>query len=248
MLFRKLGSFALGVASLIALDLDASAGIFGRGASYTCATYCWPTSPARYCYPFVHCAPEYVKPHYHVVQPHTLELRVVDQEQPSRQVRVTYFNSKYSAWFETDAMVCHKNAGIGLSVNVDVAGVGHVRGWVVAVYTQPRLQSPYGVQSQEAVKAPAHVSLKASEAPRALVSSTTPSHKLSGCTRLWTNKQGDRHAVAELVSVNDDSITVKTPEGKVVEQSFGNLSDADVKFVRTAANSQMTESIAREIN
>lgn len=232
MSIKMLGAVALGLVSMLSGASDVKAGLFGRNscAPVCCPPVCCPpVCCTPVCCPPVCCIPVcietvHVAPPSHTPPPHK-------PEEPGRQVRVTYFNTKYSAWFETDAIVSPKNAAIGLSVDVNVPGVGHVRGWIVTVYTQPRLQSPYGTQTQEAVKAPSSLSLKAETTVQALVSKPIESSRLSGCTRLWTNKAGDKHVVGELIKADSTTITIRTADGRVVDQPIANLSDADVKFI-----------------
>lgn len=175
-----------------------------------------------------------------------------------RQVRVIYFSAKYNAWFETDAVVPPAGASIGLSTVVSVPHVGLVRGWVVAVFSQPRMNSPYSEELREAKRIgnavgaglgtqgslwpPTMAPLPAaaaqatpSVAPTQVAIVTHPVSPAGICVRLWTNKAGTAQAVAELLEVRDGAIVVRNSAGKVYEQPFDSLSDTDVAFVQTLA-------------
>lgn len=232
MLAKNLGTMVLGVVSALAGASVASAGTYGSCAPVCCPPVC---CPPVYCPP-VCCLPICVTTvHIEPIRITSIHPPAVHGGEAMRQVRVTYFNTKFSAWFESDAMVSPKDATIGLSVDVNVPSVGHVRGWVVTVYKQPRMQSPYKMETEEAVKTPAgSVSAKAETAVQSLVSVPAQADRLDGCTRLWTNKDGKKHVVAKLVKVNQDSVTVRLTDGKVVDQPLANLSDADISFVQAS--------------
>jgi SLA1 homology domain 1, SHD1 len=239
MLVKNLGTLVLGLVFVLAGTSVASAGTYGYCTPVCCPPVCCPPV----CCPPVCCPPVCCLPTVCITSVTIEPIRVTPVHPPTvhggdamRQVRVTYFSTKYNAWFETDAVVAPKDATIGLSVDVNVPNVGHVRGWVVTVYTQPRMQSPYKMETQEAVKSPGTgVSSKAATTVQALVSASAEINRLAGCTRLWTNKDGQKHVVAELVKVNRDSVTVRLKDGKVAVQPFANLSEADIEFVQSSS-------------
>ncbi len=190
----------------------------------SCYSYCPPT--------VVSCTPVIV--HTKPVDPPPPPAPKADA---SRQVRVTYFSTQFNAWFEADAMVAPAHAQVGLSVNVLVPKAGHVRGWVVAVYAQPRMTSPYRTEMDEAEKAgpgSGNARLDSGAQSDALVVAPPVQipNRAIGSTRVWTSKDGEKQVIAELLSVSTDSIRVRTGTGRVVEQLLDNLSEADVMFVR----------------
>jgi hypothetical protein len=149
---------------------------------------------------------------------------------------VIYFSTQYSAWFEVDAVVPPHSAVIGVSAVVKVPRVGLVRGWVVSVYTQPRMNSPYKTEVENAntdqsggggnTTGSSATSARAESEPAAQRSS------LNGLVRLWTNKAGTQKVFAELLQIRNDTVLVRDAGGKIYEQSFASLSDADVAFLK----------------
>lgn len=56
-----------------------------------------------------------------------------------KQCHAVYFSPERSCWFGIDCMVPSDRAHAGVFTSVEVPGVGHVRAWIVRIYTQPRL-------------------------------------------------------------------------------------------------------------
>jgi hypothetical protein len=163
---------------------------------------------------------------------------------------VIYFCGQFSAWFEADALVHPYGAVLGNSAIVLVPGVGCVRGWIVAVHAMPPMNSPYKASSESAPKnASTNGQQMMNGTPQSLESSyaqridapatqpvSTPARaSVKGHERVWTNKAGTRTAKAELLQIRENAILVRDSSGNIFEQSFENLSDADVAFVRSGA-------------
>jgi hypothetical protein len=146
---------------------------------------------------------------------------------PARQVRVIYFNTEYNAWFEVDAVVPPSQASIGLSVSAIVPDVGKKRAWVVSIYRQPRMNSPYKTKATHADK-------DCPDVPEPATAVKFDQKKdLVGTIRLWTSKEDGRQVVAELLEIQKDSAILRSVGDKEFKQPFDSLSDADVKFLRT---------------
>ena len=144
-----------------------------------------------------------------------------------RQVRVIYFSNSLNAWFESDAVVPPWGAVVGLSVNAQVPKVGSVRGWVVAVYGQPKMNSPYQTNVEEAGRIGEQVG---SAGPR-LSKEKKGTESVVGTVRLWSSKDGKKQVLGELLAVQDDFIIVRTMAGKIAKQSISTLSKSDVDFL-----------------
>jgi hypothetical protein len=105
------------------------------------------------------------------------------------------------------------------------------------------MTSPYKTNIDEAEKGGDTTSISQSSNGAAgtavVVSEPTqvPSRAI-GCSRLWTSKDGDKKAIAELLSVGQDYIRVRTKDGRVVKQTLESLSEADVLFVRESLTGQ----------
>lgn len=59
-----------------------------------------------------------------------------------KQCHALYFSPERSCWFGVDCMVPSDRAHAGVFTSVEVPGVGHVRAWIMRIYTQPRLAAP----------------------------------------------------------------------------------------------------------
>lgn len=248
---RSLGVLAIVVGTLVATTSTASAGLFNRASRYSYQRVTYTNNSAAsnnsgHGHHYGHDG--YHGDHSNCYHPHCVHPVHWDYN-ALRYVRVIYFSSTFSAWFESDAMVHPYAAVLGNSAIVLVPRVGYVRGWVVAVHSMPPMNSPYKASAETAPKTgttnnqqqmmnsgsqPGQYAQQANSQANQVVS--TPARiSVKGHERVWTNKAGTRTAKAELLQIRENSILVRDSSGQIVEQPFENLSDSDVAFVKSGA-------------
>jgi hypothetical protein len=209
---KMAGIFAFGIGSVMTTNSSVYGGLFGFRSVHRPVVIVVPAPP--------------------------LPARTTPQPKPVRQVRAIYFSAQYSAWFEVDGLVSPEDAEIGVLVTLDIPNVGQVRGWVVSVYSQPRMVPPYETRTQESARQPAMIDSASSLHSNVYDVHVPTNSRVSEKLRLWTNRAGTRQALGEFVELRGDTVVIRGASGEICEDLMTNFSDADMAFIRSIRSSQ----------